>query len=124
MGISPNVGKLDAESGKRSVDLEAIKKNLLSAEGFKFSNTPPNICVDTSFSHNSFNFVSETTETEPVMLSTQDMQVLETLEEMESNASANFTDYEYKYNTDDSRMKGYFCSDTVFNLSNKLLTED
>ena len=44
--ISPNVEKVDAESGKRSFDLEAIKKNLLSAEGSKFSkvsNTPPNI---------------------------------------------------------------------------------
>ena len=58
------------------------------------------------------------------MLPTQDMEVLETLEEMESNANANFTGCEHKYNTDDSRMKGYFCSDTVFNLSNKVLTED
>ena len=67
--ISPNVEKVDAESGKRSFDLEAIKKNLLSAEGSKFSkvsNTPPNICVDTSLSHNSSNFVSKTTETEAV----------------------------------------------------------
>ena len=78
--ISPNVEKVDAESGKRSFDLEAIKKNLLSAEGSKFSkvsNTPPNICVDTSLYHNSSNFVPETTETESVLLSTQDMEVLE-----------------------------------------------
>ena len=34
--ISPNVEKVDAESGKRSFDLEAIKKNLLSAAGSKF----------------------------------------------------------------------------------------
>ena len=125
--ISPNVEKVDAESGKRSFDLEAIKKNLLSAEGSKFSkvsNTPPNICVDTSLSHNSSDFVPETTETESVLLSTQDMEVLEILEELENNANANFTGCEHKYNTDDSRMKGYFCSDTVFNLSNKVLTED
>ena len=58
--ISPNVEKVDAESGKRSFDLEAIRKSLLSAKGPKFSkvsNTPPNICVDTSLSHNSSNFV-------------------------------------------------------------------
>ena len=35
--ISPNVDIVDAESGKRSFDLEAMKKNLLSAEGSKFS---------------------------------------------------------------------------------------
>ena len=58
------------------------------------------------------------------MLSSQDMEVLEILEELESNANANFTGCEHKYNTDDSRMKGYFCPDTVFNLSNKVLTDD
>ena len=58
------------------------------------------------------------------MLSTQDIEVLEILEELESNTNANFTGCKHKYNTDDSRMKGYFCSDTVFNLSNKVLTED
>ena len=78
---------------------------------------------DTSLSHNSSNFVSETTETEPVMLSTQDMEVLEILEELENNVNANFTGCEHKYNTDDSRMKRYFCTDTVFNVSNKVLTE-
>ena len=75
-------------------------------------------------SHNSSNFVSETLETEPVMLSAQDVEVLEFLEELENNANANFTGCERKYNTDDSRMEGYFFSDTVFNLSNKVLTED
>ena len=127
MNLSPNVEKVDAKSGKRSFDLKAIQKNLLSAAGSKFSkvsNTPPNICVNTSLFHNSSNFVLETTETESVLLSTQDMEVLEILEELENNANANFTGCEHKYNTDDSRMKGYFCSDTVFNLSNKVLTED
>ena len=52
------------------------------------------------------------------------MKVLEILKELENNANANFTGCEHKYNTDNSRMKGYFCSDTVFNLGNKVLTED
>ena len=118
--ISPYFGKADAENGKRFFDLEAIKKTKFS----KVSNTPPNICVNVSLSHNSSNFASETAETEPVMLSKKDMEVLEILEELESNANANFTGCEHKYNTDDSRMKGYFCPDTVFNLSNKVLTDD
>ena len=125
--ILPNVGKVGAKSGKRSVDLEAIKKTLLSTEASKFSkvsNTPPDFCVDKSLSHNSSNFVSGTTESEPVMLSTQDMEVLEVLDELESNVNDNFTGFKHKYNTDDSRMKGYFCSDSVFNLSNKVLTEE
>ena len=97
--ISTKVENVDTESGKRSFDLEAIMKTLLSAKGSKFSkvsNIPTNICVDTSLSHNSSKFVSETTETEPVMLSTQDMEVLEIIEELESNANANFTGCEHK----------------------------
>ena len=38
VGIPPNVGNVDAESGNRSVDLEAIKMTLLNAEVSKFSN--------------------------------------------------------------------------------------
>ena len=75
VNISPNVEKVDAESGKRSFDLDAIKKNFLSAEGSKFSkvsNTLPNICVDIYLPHNSSNFVPDTTETRSVLLSTQD----------------------------------------------------
>ena len=108
VGIPPNVGKFDAESGKKTVDLKAIKKTLLCTEFSKFSkifNTPQVVCVDTSLSHNSSNFVSETTETEPVMLSTQDMEISEILEELENNDIANFTGCKHKYNTDDSRMK-------------------
>ena len=51
------------------------------------------------------------------------MEMLEILEKLENNANASFTDCEHKYNTNDSRMKGYFCSETVFNLSNKVLTD-
>ena len=44
MSTPPNVGKIDAKSGKRFVDSETIKKTLLSAEVCKFSkasNNPP-----------------------------------------------------------------------------------
>ena len=86
VGIRPNVGKVNAEGGKRSIDLEAIKKTLLSAEVSKFSkvsNTPPDGCVDTSLSYNCSNLVSGTAEAQSVMLSTQNMEVLEILEELE-----------------------------------------
>ena len=88
----------------------------LSAEVSKFSNTPPDVWADTYLLYDSPNFVFGTTETEPVMLSIQDMEVLEILEELESNANANFAGCEHKYNTDNSSMKGDFCSDTVLNF--------
>ena len=53
---------------------------------------------------------------------TQDMEVLEILEDLQNNANANFTGCEHKYK-DNSRIKRYICSGTVFNLSNKVLTE-
>ena len=99
----------------------------MSSEVSKFSkvpNTPPDVCADTSLSHNSSNFISGTTETESVMLSTQNKEVFEILEELEGNAKADFTGYKHMYNIDDSRMKGYFSSHTVFKLSNKVLIED
>ena len=49
------------------------------------------ICVDTNLSHNSSNFVSGTTEIEPVMISSHVKEILEILEELDSNANANFT---------------------------------
>ena len=52
VGISPNAGNVDAESGKRSVDLEAIKKTFFSVEVSKFSkvsNTPPDVLCEYIF---------------------------------------------------------------------------
>ena len=80
----------------------------MRAEGskfFKISNTRPYVCINTYLSHNSSNFVSKITETEHVMFSRQDMELLEILEELENNANDNFTGCKHKYNTDDSRMK-------------------
>ena len=79
----------------------------------KVSNTPPDIYVDTYLSHNTSNFVSGTAETEPVMLSTQVKETLETLEELENNANANFTGYQTNCNTEDFRMKSFFCSHSL-----------
>ena len=77
----------------------------MSSEVSKFSkvpNTPPDVCADTSLSHNSSNFVFGATETEPVMLSTQNKEVLEILEELEGHAKADFAGYKHKYNIHDS----------------------
>ena len=129
MGITFNFGQSESskkESGNESVDLEAIKKNLLNAEvskSSKISNTLPNICLDTSAPHNFSNFVSETTKTKTVMLFTQDKEILQISEELENNATANFTGCQNNCNTEAFRMKGYFCSDTVLNLDHKVFSE-
>ena len=43
----------------------------------KFDVDNVDVCVDIYMSHNSSDFASGTNETEPVMLSTQDMEVLQ-----------------------------------------------
>ena len=43
----------------------------------KFDVDNVDVCVDIYMSHNSSDFASWTNETEPVMLSTQDMEVLQ-----------------------------------------------
>lgn len=106
--VKSESSKKPVESCKKSVGLEAIINNLLNAEflnSFKASNTLLDICVGTSLFHNSFDFVSETTKTEPVMLFAQDKETLEI---------ANFKGCQNNCNTECFRMKEYFCSDTVF----------
>ena len=66
------------------------------------------ICMDTSLSHNSCNFVSGTTET-----TNETDPILYILEELKNNASANFIGCHNNCNTKDSRIKGYFCSDSL-----------
>ena len=56
----------------------------------KVSDAKPYIWVFTTFYHNSFNFVSGTTEMEPVMLSIQDKDILNISEKLENNSNANF----------------------------------
>ena len=105
--VKSESSKKPVESCKKSVGLEAIINNLLNAEflnSFKASNTLLDIFVGTSLFHNSFDFVSETTKTEPVMLFAQDKETLEI---------ANFTGCQNNCNTEGFRMKEYFCSDTV-----------
>ena len=91
-------GKKFVESGKKLVDLEAIKKNLLNA---KVSNTSPDICVDKSFSHNTSTFAFATAETKPLSTLYSLHDISETLEELEHNAKASFTGFQKTCNTED-----------------------
>lgn len=91
-------GKKFIESGKKLVDLEAIKKNLLNA---KVSNTSPDICVDKSFSHNTSTFAFATAETKPLSTLYSLHDISEILEELEHNAKASFTGFQKTCNTED-----------------------
>ena len=78
--------------------------------------TPPTLYTNSSECQNSSCSLVESNETE--FFSTQDRElasILEDLENIDNNREANATEK--------NRLSGYFCSDTIFNLSRKVLTD-
>ena len=93
--------------------------NLLETEQTDFSKiktTPPTLCTNSSECQNSSCSLVESNETE--FFSTQDRElasILEDLENIDNNREANATEK--------NRLSGYFCSDTIFNLTRNVLTD-
>ena len=89
--------------------------------------SPPNVTVDSSSSLNHSN--AQVLEEEATLLSSQDkeftsqdkelLSVLESIQNM--NDSLNSKNQVSEAN--EGRLSGYFCSETVFNLSRKILTD-
>ena len=78
--------------------------------------TPSTLSTNSSECQNSSCSLVESNETE--FFSTQDRElasILEDLENIDKNREANATEK--------NRLSGYFCSDTIFNLSRKVLTD-
>ena len=101
------------------VDFEAIKGDLLFDENSKISNNPLVICTNTSVVEKHYDV---NTSSEIKLSSTQDMELLEILEELK-NSDENISSNSSCDVISNKRLKGYFCSDTVFNLSGRVLFE-
>ena len=97
------------------VDLSEIYSDLLAGENrsSKMDTSPPNLCTNSA--HISNDSGSPNGEKNEPLFCTQDKEILSILEELEQVQSTNIT------NSD--RISGYFCSDTVFNLSKKVLSD-
>ena len=96
--------------------------NLLEEEqrnSYKISTTPPERSADTSVSSNSSQSVCS--EISKDMLNSQDQELLSILEELQT--SDHNLPPERSVNISATRITGYFCSDTVFNLSNRVPTD-
>ena len=118
---------------KEGINLTSIFENLLRDNSSIPQETlsPPKICTDTSLSGNTSNVLC-TSEN----LDNQDFEFLNILEDL-LKSSDDFEKpverAEGKTNdsiqnktsiiTDESRLSGYFCSETVFNLSNRVLSD-
>ena len=56
----------------------------------------------------------------PDVISSQDDELLRILQDLQNELHVN----DSSASSDESRIRGYFCSDTIFNLSNRVLSED
>ena len=77
------IDKTSSQVGKNLVDFEAIKRDLLSSENSsKCLNNPPAVCTNTSAVQKHY---GSNTSTEIRLSSTQDMELLEVLEELQNS---------------------------------------
>ena len=114
------IDKTSLQVGKSFVDFEAIKRDLFSGENsFKISNKPPVVCTDTSVVQKNYDV---NTSSDIRLTSTQDMELLEILEELQNSNEIISSDSSCDV-ISDKRFKGYFCSDTGFNLRGRVLSE-
>ena len=124
--------KDDKVARNESIDLERIYTRLAEASSFyEDPPSPPNLCTDTSVVQNSSSSVNIS-----VGLHEDDNEVLKILNEFlntsdEASVSPNvhrnrldtFIHQKKNVTTTDNRLSGYFCSETIFNLSNRVLTD-
>ena len=101
-----------------TVNLFEIYNQLLeddSENTSKVETCPPKVCNNSASSSNASN--SKIDEDNPTILSSQDEEILSILEELQRKSPSKAS------NNSNDRISGYFCSDTVFNLSKKVLTD-
>ena len=100
-----------------TTDLSKIYCELLACEKSNSSNSgtcPPDICTNSAEVSNSSN--SQISQNNGNVFSSQDEELLSILQDLQQNSSS-------ETNSSSKRIGGYFCSDTVFNLSSKVLTD-
>ena len=109
--------------GKPKPNFSEIHKDLLFSEQINSSgmfSTPPVLNTDTSTSHNVSNSsIRSTCASADLSLDTHDEEILNILEELQCSADQIIVEK----CTEQCRLTGNFVSDTVFNLSNKVLSD-
>ena len=104
---------------EKEFNFSELYLNLLETErtnSSKMETTPPTLSTNSSECQNSSCSLVESNETE--IFSIQDRElasILEDLEKIDNNRVANATEK--------NRLSGYFCSDTIFNLTRNVLTD-
>ena len=114
------IDKTSSQGGNDLVGFETIKRDLLSGENSsKISNSPPVVCTNTSVVQKHYDV---NTSSEIRLISLEDMELLEIFEEFQNSNEIISSGYSCDV-IPDKRLKAYFCSDTLFNLSGRVLSE-
>ena len=85
-----------------------------------YETSQPVLCCDSPICKNSSNPLRLNEQSLGDALSSQDDELLRILEDLQNKKLVNNN----PNCSDDTRISGYFCSDTVFNLSRRVLSED
>ena len=99
-----------------AVNLSKIYNQLLEDElnnTSKVDISPPKVCTNSTSSSNASDSIA--VEGNPTILSSQNEEIFSILEALQRKSKA--------FNNSNDRISGYFCSDTVLNLSEKVLTD-
>ena len=127
------VGKKDHKVvGNESIDLESIYARLAEASSFyEDQPSPPNLCTETCVEQNPSSSVNMSEG-----LDEDNNEILETLNEFPNtsdetsvspiehrNKLDTFIQQKNNVTTTENRLSGYFCSETIFNLSNRVLAD-
>ena len=114
------IDKTSSRLGENLDDFEVIKRDLLSGENsFKIPNNPPIVCTSTSLVQKNYDV---NTSSDTRLSSAQDMELLEILKELQNSNEIISSDSSCDM-IPAKRLKGYFCSDTAFNLKGRVLSE-
>ena len=108
------------KDGENQLDLERIKSLLIKDEKLnssRIATSPPKMINNTSIASNSSNSFSKSGDFET--FDTQDRELLDILEELGNVEKAKEDDVNV---TSLGRLRGHFCSDTIFNLSHRVLS--
>ena len=100
------------------LNLEAIKKDLLNSENSIISASLPVLCTNESYPENLVVYKCN----DLCLEATQDRELLDILEELRNHEPC--INGIRTSGTDEKHLQRHFCSDTVFNLSNRILSEN
>ena len=116
---------------KKGKDLNAILVNLTEEKmSPQYPTSPPKLCSDTSTSENSsdcFNkqvSLDEDADGEILQILDDLLNLSEGSESRSQSIKEHVNEsFQNSYTTSESRLTGYFCTETIFNLSHRVLTD-